>query len=75
MSTPHTPRSLRTRLGITQEQLAKLAGVSVQSVAAAEAGSDGLRLATLEALAHALDVEPAELVEAITERRKQENAA
>jgi transcriptional regulator with XRE-family HTH domain len=57
-------RRLRTERGLTQEQLAERAGVSVDIVKKLEQGKrDSARLTTLAALADALDVGLAELTD------------
>lgn len=51
----------RRRRGLTQEALAEAADLSLNMVAKIEAGSSGARFATIERLASALKLDPAEL--------------
>lgn len=51
----------RRRLGWTQEVLAERAGVSVDMIAKIEVGATGARFPTIDRLAAALSVDPAEL--------------
>lgn len=52
----HTPRSLRVRLDLTQARVAEIADVEVQTVAAIEAGDQGVGMPSLTAVARALQV-------------------
>lgn len=65
-------QDLRTRFGrlvafhrgrrkLTQQQLADQAGLSVDMIARIEAGRTGVRFPSIQALADALEVDPAEL--------------
>jgi transcriptional regulator with XRE-family HTH domain len=51
----------RRRLGWTQDELCARASISVDMVSRIEAGSTGVRFATITKLAEALSVDPAEL--------------
>ncbi len=51
----------RRRLGITQEELSSRAEVSVDMISRIEAGATGARFTTIDKLARALLVDPAEL--------------
>lgn len=51
----------RRRLGITQDELAQRAEISVDMVSKLETGAAGARFPVIERLAVALDVHPAEL--------------
>lgn len=51
----------RRRLGLTQEQLAEAASVSVDMISKIETGVTGARFPVIQRLAHALRVDPAEL--------------
>lgn len=51
----------RRRLGWTQDQLCGHAGISVDMVSRIEAGSTGVRFATITKLADAMGIDPAEL--------------
>jgi transcriptional regulator with XRE-family HTH domain len=51
----------RRRHGLSQEQLAELAGISKDMVSKIETGSSGARFPVIEKLAVALAVDPAEL--------------
>jgi transcriptional regulator with XRE-family HTH domain len=53
----------RTRRALTQAQLAERAGVATATVARIERDEIEPRMTTLRKLAHALEVDPAELVE------------
>jgi DNA-binding XRE family transcriptional regulator len=55
-------RRLRTDRALTQQQLAELAGVPRSTIALLEAGKEA-RMPTLAKLAHALGVEPHELMQ------------
>jgi transcriptional regulator with XRE-family HTH domain len=72
----HTPRSLRARLGLTQGEVAKRAGVSLRTITNIEAGAD-LGLANLRAIAGALEIPIEVLVGAIdtVRARKQRRRA
>lgn len=56
-------RELRKERGLTQEQVCELAGVSVDAVTRIESGTRTPTLPTLERLARALDVSPAQLLD------------
>lgn len=56
-------RQLRTERGLTQEELAHLAGVDRTYVSQAETGRRNTTLLTIQKLAAALDVDVASLVE------------
>jgi len=51
----------RRRLGWTQEELAAHANISVDMVSRIEAGSTGVRFGTIDKLAEAMKIDPAEL--------------
>ncbi|MFE4664622.1 helix-turn-helix domain-containing protein [Streptomyces sp. NPDC056716] len=51
-------RRLRRARGLSQEQLAHRAGLSVGPVRRIEQGDDGVRMETLHAIARALGVKP-----------------
>ena len=51
----------RRRAGLTQEELAEAAGISVDMISKLEGGGSGARFGVIERLADALDVDPAEL--------------
>ncbi|SNB61994.1 MULTISPECIES: helix-turn-helix domain-containing protein [unclassified Agrobacterium] len=51
----------RRRLGLTQENLADAANISLDMVAKIEGGSSGASFGTIEQLAHALSVDAYEL--------------
>jgi transcriptional regulator with XRE-family HTH domain len=51
----------RRRLGLTQEDLADRAGISVDMVSKIETGASGARFPTIQRLAEALRIDPAEL--------------
>lgn len=71
----HTPRSLRVRLGLTQDELAKKAGVSARTVSSLEEGLD-VSLDTIRAVSKALGVEAQVLIEAIdAERARRKGSA
>jgi transcriptional regulator with XRE-family HTH domain len=56
---------LRRRCGLSQEALAKQAGIQRDSLQKIEAGKRSVRLGTLLALADALRVGPCELLEGL----------
>jgi transcriptional regulator with XRE-family HTH domain len=51
----------RRRRGLTQEDLAEAAGLSVDMISKIEVGATGARFPSIERLAAAVDVDPAEL--------------
>ncbi len=51
----------RRRQGLTQEKLAEAATLTVDMISKIETGSSGVRFPTIERLAEALKVDPAEL--------------
>jgi transcriptional regulator with XRE-family HTH domain len=53
----------RIRKALTQEELARQAGLTTASVARIERNETEPRMSTLRKLAKALDIDPAELVE------------
>jgi len=55
----------RRRKRLTQQQLAENAGLSVDTIAKLESGTTGASFTTIEALAQALQVEPAEFFTAL----------
>lgn len=57
--------SLRIKHGMTRQQLAEASGVSLNTVANAERGTKEPTLATVRALAEALGVETAVMLEAV----------
>lgn len=56
-------KAARTRLGLTQEQVAERSGVHATEVSRIEAGKRDPQVSTLVRLAKAVDVEPGELLE------------
>lgn len=56
-------RTLRKRAGLTQEQLAKAAGVSTNFIGYIERGERTLSIQTLERIAQVLEVIPRDLFE------------
>jgi transcriptional regulator with XRE-family HTH domain len=56
-------RDLRKRRGLTQEALCERAGVSVDAITRIESGKRTPTLATIERIAHAFRVSPAELLD------------
>lgn len=56
-------KAARTRLGLTQEQVAERSGVHATEVSRIEAGKRDPQVSTLVRLAKALDVAPGELLE------------
>ena len=50
----------RRRLGLTQEELSSCADISVDMISRIEAGATGARFATIDKLARAMSVDPAE---------------
>lgn len=57
-------RRLRQRLGLTQEQLGERLGVGWQTISNVERGHTGLSSKKIEAYAHALEVDPQDIVSA-----------
>jgi transcriptional regulator with XRE-family HTH domain len=57
-----TLRTLRTRRGLTQRQLARTAGISPTTLLALERGRRGAYMATVQKLSVALGLSPSELV-------------
>lgn len=51
----------RRQAGLTQEELAEAAGISVDMISKLESGTSGARFGVIERLAEALEVDPAEL--------------
>ena len=51
----------RKRAGLTQEALAARAGISPDMISRMEAGATGARFPTIDKLAQALEIDPAEL--------------
>jgi transcriptional regulator with XRE-family HTH domain len=51
----------RRRRGLTREGLAEAAGLSLEMISKIEVGDTGARFPSIERLAQALDVDPAEL--------------
>lgn len=56
-------REARERLGLTQEQVAERSGVHATEVSRIEAGKRDPQVSTLERLAEAVEVRPAQLLE------------
>lgn len=50
----------RRRLGLTQEELSSRADISVDMISRIEAGATGARFTTIDKLARAMSVDPAE---------------
>lgn len=65
-----TPRSLRVRLGISQETLARRAGVAIRTLSQIENGRS-VRLALVQRVASALDLETPQYVAAMERRAAQ----
>lgn len=65
-------RELRQQRGLSQEKLGELAELDRTFVNQVEAGSRNVTLTTIVKLAHALDVDPGDLV---TERRDADEAS
>lgn len=63
---------LRRERGFSQEQLAHLAGCPRAYLSGAEAGRRNATLETVEALARALEVDPADLIKKPTTRRESD---
>ncbi|HEX4215110.1 MAG TPA: helix-turn-helix transcriptional regulator [Candidatus Dormibacteraeota bacterium] len=61
----HNLRKERQRLGMSQAQLARIAGLHWTSVQKIEYGRRSVRLHTLLMLAYALDVDPCGLLEGL----------
>ncbi|QBK30143.1 helix-turn-helix domain-containing protein [Roseitalea porphyridii] len=57
----HLVAAHRRRSGMTQQRLAELVDVSVDTISKIETGASGARFALIERLAQALSVDPAEL--------------
>lgn len=55
----------RRRLGVSQESLARFAGINRATVYLLENGKRSPTLVTIVALAHALGIDPAELVKGL----------
>jgi transcriptional regulator with XRE-family HTH domain len=70
----HTPASLRVRLGMSLTALADRANVSPDTVRKIEEGGQGVTVASLEAVAHALGVTGSWLL-AACERERATRAA
>jgi transcriptional regulator with XRE-family HTH domain len=58
----HFIKEWRKARGLTQEQLADRIGVAVSTISQLETGKQGYSQPTLEAIAEALDCEPADLL-------------
>jgi transcriptional regulator with XRE-family HTH domain len=56
-------RAARKRLGLTQEEVAERSGIQAGEVSRIEAGKRDPRVSTLEKLAAAVEVPPAQLLE------------
>lgn len=56
-------RAARTRLGLTQEEVAERSGVQAGEVSRIERGKRDPQVSTLEKLAEALEVPPGQLLE------------
>lgn len=54
----------RKRARLTQGQLAEAAGISIDMISRIESGATGARFGTIEKLAQALEVDPAQLFSA-----------
>jgi transcriptional regulator with XRE-family HTH domain len=64
-------RRLRLERELSQEAVAYKAGVSVGHVSAVELGKTSATITVIAQLAHALDVEPAELLRSLPPTRKR----
>lgn len=64
-------KKIRVRQGLTQIQLAKMAGVSVQWIARIEQGWTGISNVTRKKIAVALEVSPEEIFPEIREKKEQ----
>jgi transcriptional regulator with XRE-family HTH domain len=60
-------RELRRQRGVSQEELADLAGIDRTYVSGCERGRRNIGLVNIHRLAHALDVEPWELLKPLSE--------
>ena len=58
-------KAARDKRGLTQEELGKLAGFSVSHIYRLENGGREPRLSTIADLAHALKLDPTELIKGI----------
>ena len=72
-STPHTPASLRTVLGKSQQEIADAAGVSVRTIRNLEEGDD-VSLDSLRGIAPVLEVSFDALIAAIDTARARRAA-
>ena len=68
-------KSLRTGLGVSQEELAHRAGLNRTFIGRIEVAQTQPSLTVLFQLAHALEVDAVELVASITKRTKKERSA
>jgi len=60
-------KRLRTRIGLSQEQLAEAAGIHRTYVSSVERGERNLSVTNIYRLAQALNVDPRELLRPLTE--------
>jgi transcriptional regulator with XRE-family HTH domain len=63
MQVARSVRSLRVARFLTQEDLARIAGIGRATLVRIEAGATAPHMRTIRALAKALEVEPGQLVE------------
>lgn len=69
-----TPKSLRVRMGLTQEDVARMARMAVRTVGAAESGGR-ISLDTAERIAHVVHVSPGFYVDARENERRLNRVA
>lgn len=67
-------RYYRIQAGLTQEDLAKRAGINRSYISALERGTKNARLSTLATLVEALNLQPTQLLEQGTEQDRSQNA-
>jgi transcriptional regulator with XRE-family HTH domain len=63
-------RTFRLQAGLTQKDLARLCGVSVSTISAAEVNGRGIRLSTLLKICKALDIRPEQLADEPDKRQE-----
>lgn len=64
-------RQIRERVGLSQEALAEELGVHRTYVGGIERGERNLSLKSIEWLANGLEVDPAQLLRKVSQRRRQ----